>query len=252
VDAGSTGEAAVPASIVIGPSVQPIDIEFQSQSSPVTIHQSHIGGQASAPQVSSHTEEADILRQEIVKPVIHEVTEAIQPYRTITQEVRPVLETVNQLITRGEQRQVAVANVNRGASYGGSATLGGSYGGSSLGLSSLGSSYGGSSLGGSYGSGLGVSSGSLGGGKALGLVAIQPISSVGGVSGLQAGYGGSSLRGGYSSGGSSFGTGLRSGSSFGGGYSSGGSLRSGSSYGGSLVSKPAASFSSYSSESYRS
>ncbi|KAJ6220714.1 hypothetical protein RDWZM_006526 [Blomia tropicalis] len=112
VDVASTGGAAAPQSIVIGPSVQPLDIEFQSQSSPISVRQTHIPGTPNAPQHSAHEDEPDYLRQEITKPIIHEVTEVIQPHRKITQEVRPVEETVNQILTRGQQQQqVAVQPV---------------------------------------------------------------------------------------------------------------------------------------------
>ena len=87
VDVPSTGSPASPQSIVIGPSVNPLDFEFQSQSSPISVRQTHIPGQPNAPQYSSHQDEPDILKQEIVKPIVHEVTEAVQPYRKITQEV---------------------------------------------------------------------------------------------------------------------------------------------------------------------
>lgn len=105
VDVPSTGGIAPAQSIVIGPSIQPLDLEFQSQSSPVSVRQVHIPGQPNPPQFSSHQDEPDLLKQEIVKPIIHEVTEAIQPFRKITQEVRPVQETINQVITRGQQVQ---------------------------------------------------------------------------------------------------------------------------------------------------
>ena len=113
VDAPSTGGVSAPQSLVIGPSVQPIDIEFQSQSSPVSVRQSHIPGQPNPPQVSRHQEEPDLLRQEIVKPVVHEVTEAIQPIRRVTQQVLPVQETVSQVLTRGQQQQQQVQYVQQ-------------------------------------------------------------------------------------------------------------------------------------------
>src|SRR5699024_6087954 len=71
----------------------------------------HIPGQPNPPQFASHQDEPDLLKQEIVKPIVHEVTEAIQPVRKITQEVRPVQETINQVITRGQQVQPAQTEV---------------------------------------------------------------------------------------------------------------------------------------------
>ena len=109
VDAPSTGGIAPPQSIIIGPSVQPLNLEFLSQSSPVSVRQVHIPGQPNPPRFSSHEDEPDLLKQEIIKPIIHEVTEAIQPLRKITQEVRPVQESINQVIARGQQQVQTVA-----------------------------------------------------------------------------------------------------------------------------------------------
>lgn len=126
VDVPSQGGAPVVQQIVIPAKSQPLDISFESQSSPINVHQVHIPGKAAEPQFSSHQEEPDVLKQEIIKPILHEVIEAIQPLRKITQEVRPVIEEVNQIISRGQQQTVAVAGSvqSQGLVGGGSGGLG--------------------------------------------------------------------------------------------------------------------------------
>lgn len=89
IDVPSNGGAGPRQTIVIGPSVQPLDFEFQSQSSPISVTQTHIPGRPNPPQESSHTDEPDVLRQTITKPIIHNVEETIQPVRRITQQVNP-------------------------------------------------------------------------------------------------------------------------------------------------------------------
>lgn len=106
---GPSAAPAAPQSIVIPPSVQALDFEFQSQSSPLNVRQTHIPGRAAETQESAHEEPADVLRQKIVKPIVHEIHEAIQPIRRISQEVRPVQETVNQVLTRGQAQAAPVA-----------------------------------------------------------------------------------------------------------------------------------------------
>ncbi|KPM11285.1 hypothetical protein QR98_0098550, partial [Sarcoptes scabiei] len=55
-------------------------------------------------QHSSYEEQPDLLRQDIVKPVVQDVHETIVPFRRITQELKPVQETIHQILPRGEQR----------------------------------------------------------------------------------------------------------------------------------------------------
>lgn len=109
VDVPNNDVQPAPQSVVIGPNVQPLSLEFHSQSSPLSVQQLHHPTAPAAPQVSRHEEEADVLRQEIVKPVVQEVHETIQPIRRITQELRPVEEHVNQILNRGEQRAIVQA-----------------------------------------------------------------------------------------------------------------------------------------------
>ena len=44
------------------------------------------------------------MRQDIVKPVVQDVHETIVPFRRITQELKPVQESVHQILPRGQER----------------------------------------------------------------------------------------------------------------------------------------------------
>ncbi|KAI2806536.1 hypothetical protein BLOT_008493 [Blomia tropicalis] len=104
----STYGTVQPAEITIPASSQPINIKFHSQSSPINVRSFHIPAQASPVQFSTSQDTPDILKHEIIKPIIQEITEKIQPIRKITQEIRPVQETINQVLTRGVQQQQTV------------------------------------------------------------------------------------------------------------------------------------------------
>lgn len=111
IDVPSNGGAGPLQTIVIGPSVQPLDFEFVSQSSPISVRQSHIPGRPNPPQESSHTDEPDVLRQTITKPIIHTVEEVVQPIRRISQQVNPVQETITQTFAKEQQKQQQAAAV---------------------------------------------------------------------------------------------------------------------------------------------
>ncbi|KAJ6220725.1 hypothetical protein RDWZM_006537 [Blomia tropicalis] len=98
-DMCSTYGTVQPAEITIPASSQPINIKFHSQSSPINVRSFHIPAQASPVQFSTSQDTPDILKHEIIKPIIQEITEKIQPIRKITQEIRPVQETINQVLT---------------------------------------------------------------------------------------------------------------------------------------------------------
>lgn len=104
VDVPSTSQGAETQTVVIGPNVQPINLEFQTQASPLTATQSHLPTAPQQTQHSSYEEQPDVLRQDIVKPVIQDVRETVVPFRRITQEVRPVQESMHQILPRGQER----------------------------------------------------------------------------------------------------------------------------------------------------
>jgi hypothetical protein len=57
---------------------------------------------------------------EVQKPVIQEVREVISPYRQVTQEINPVVESLHTVVTKGEgQRAQYTGAVNIGANYAG-------------------------------------------------------------------------------------------------------------------------------------
>lgn len=95
--------------ITVEPNVLPVNILFQSQSSPVNVQQQHIPGEPGQVQQTQSQDEPHRLVHEVLRPVIQEVREVIQPYRRVVQEIRPVVEEVNSIVAKGERRQQVVA-----------------------------------------------------------------------------------------------------------------------------------------------
>lgn len=89
---------AVPRVIEIGPSNRAIDFMFKSSSSPIIVRQSHMPSTAPVNEVLRTEEEPTILRHNIVRPVIQEFREVIQPYRKVTRIVHPVQEEVKLIV----------------------------------------------------------------------------------------------------------------------------------------------------------
>ena len=101
-------EAAVPQTIEVGPNVQPINMIFRTQSSPLNLQQVHT---PAAPQYEStrSEDEASVLTHESYRPVIQNYRETIQPFRNIEQRVQPVIENVHTVVAKGEELRVAPA-----------------------------------------------------------------------------------------------------------------------------------------------
>lgn len=93
--------------IVIPASAQPLDISFHSQSSPISVRHVHFPGQPGTTEHTSSEEKPEILKQQIIRPIIQEITEVITPKRTLKQEVRPVKETLTQIISRRQSEAKA-------------------------------------------------------------------------------------------------------------------------------------------------
>nr|XP_027193836.1 alpha-protein kinase 1-like [Dermatophagoides pteronyssinus] len=89
--------------IAIEPSTQAIHLVFKSVSNPLSIHQQHSPGERSFYETTRSEEPAHIIRHEVYKPVVQELQETIQPYRQVTQEIRPVIEKVNVIVPKAEQ-----------------------------------------------------------------------------------------------------------------------------------------------------
>nr|XP_027204641.1 transcription factor SPT20 homolog [Dermatophagoides pteronyssinus] len=84
---------------------QPYSIVFRTQSMPVKIKQQHQTLPAPEVEFVRSQEEAHRIKHEVIRPVIQEVHEIIQPYRRVVQEVRPVIENVHTIVAKGEPRQ---------------------------------------------------------------------------------------------------------------------------------------------------
>jgi len=94
-------EAPIAQTIEIPANIQPINMIFRTQSSPLNLQQIHT---PSAPTYqSSRSEDApSVLTHENYKPVIQEYREVIQPFRRIEQRIQPVIENVHTVVARGE------------------------------------------------------------------------------------------------------------------------------------------------------
>ncbi|OTF82725.1 DFP2-like protein, partial [Euroglyphus maynei] len=84
---------------------QPYSIVFRTHSMPVKIKQQHQTLPAPEVEFVRSQEEAHRIKHEVIRPVIQEVHEIIQPYRRVVQEVRPVIENVHTIVAKGEPRQ---------------------------------------------------------------------------------------------------------------------------------------------------
>ena len=101
-------EAAIPQTIDIPLNVQPINMIFRTQSSPLNVQQIHTP--AAPTYQSSRSEDApSVLTHESYKPVIQEYREVIQPFRKIEQRIEPVIEHVHTVVAKGEQYAAPVA-----------------------------------------------------------------------------------------------------------------------------------------------
>jgi len=96
------GEAPVAQEVDVGPVEQPIKLNFQSKSSPLIVTQQHIPGEPGQIQVTQSEDEAQQAVHNVHRPVVQQVNEVIQPYRTLTQTVEPVIEQTHTNIAQGE------------------------------------------------------------------------------------------------------------------------------------------------------
>ena len=93
-------ELPVPQTIDVGPNVQPVDIIFRTQSSPMNVQQIHTPS-AGVFESTRSEDEASVLTHESYRPVIQNYREVIQPFRNIEQRVEPVIEHVHTAVAQG-------------------------------------------------------------------------------------------------------------------------------------------------------
>ncbi len=106
VDVPTSRDLITPQTLIVEPSLQPVNIEFRSSASPINVNQVYIPGRPGEVQATRSEEEPDRHLHEIVKPVIQEVRETVVPYRRVTQEILPIQEEINSILARGQQQQV--------------------------------------------------------------------------------------------------------------------------------------------------
>lgn len=96
-------EQPIEAQVVeVEPSDNPLHLHFKSRSSSVSLSQSHTPAAPQETQVTSSRDEPSRLVHEVEKPVIQELREVITPYRQVTQEVQPVVESVHTVVSKAE------------------------------------------------------------------------------------------------------------------------------------------------------
>lgn len=121
-----------PVNIEVGASPIPINFVFRSVSSNLNVQQQHEGAQGST-QESSSTDEAHRLVHSVTKPIIQEVRETISPFRRITQEIQPVQEDIQTIVSResGGGAGAGAGGMGMAGAFGGGfgAAFGGGFGG---------------------------------------------------------------------------------------------------------------------------
>lgn len=108
-DVPSTGGNIQPTLVEVGASAIPLNILFRSASSSLNVQQQHQSSQGDT-QESSSEDEPHRLIHSVTKPIIQEVHELITPFRKITQEIQPVQEEIQTIVSRnvdgtGQQQQ---------------------------------------------------------------------------------------------------------------------------------------------------
>jgi len=97
-----TGEAPTVQDIDVPPQESPLRINFQSKSSPLAVTQQHIPAEPGQTQVTQSEDEPQTAIHNVHRPVVQQVNEVVQPYRTLTQTVEPVIEQAHTNIAQGE------------------------------------------------------------------------------------------------------------------------------------------------------
>ena len=151
---------ANPVTVEVGSSPIPVNFLFRSSSSNLNVQQQHEGSQGSTQQSSSEDEPHRLIH-EVTKPIIQEVREVISPFRRIVQEINPVQEDIQTIVSRD---QGGGGGAGAGANGMGGGGIGG-YGAGGRGIGGIGgmNGYGGARMGGMGGMG-----GIRGGGGAYG------------------------------------------------------------------------------------
>lgn len=89
-----------PQIIDVMPDDQPIQLVFRSHSTPVKVKQIHTPLNPEEVETTRTEESPQRVMHHLLRPIIQEVLEVIQPYRRVTQEVRPVLEEIHTVVSK--------------------------------------------------------------------------------------------------------------------------------------------------------
>lgn len=87
--------------LTVEPSSQSVHLLFKSSSSPLSVQQQHYQAERPTVETARTEEQPHIIRHEVLKPVVQELHETIQPFRHVTQEIKPVVEKISVLVPRG-------------------------------------------------------------------------------------------------------------------------------------------------------
>ncbi|KAH9404566.1 hypothetical protein TYRP_000392 [Tyrophagus putrescentiae] len=87
-----------PQLVSVEPSVSAIQLLFKTASSPLLVKQKHFASPGAVYQATQSADYPHVLRHVVHKPVLQEVREVIQPYRTITTQIQPVQERVHTIL----------------------------------------------------------------------------------------------------------------------------------------------------------
>lgn len=83
----------------------PVHFLFRSYSGPLLFEQVHMPAQVQKIHHTRSEEEAQVLSHQVYKPIIHELHEIIQPFRRVTQEIKPVKEEIRTIVLQEEKPQ---------------------------------------------------------------------------------------------------------------------------------------------------
>lgn len=88
--------------LTVEPTSQSVHLLFKSSSSPLSVQQQHFQSERPTIDTARTEEQPHIIRHEVLKPVIQELHETIQPFRHVTQEIKPVVEKISVVVPRGQ------------------------------------------------------------------------------------------------------------------------------------------------------
>ncbi|KAJ6220896.1 hypothetical protein RDWZM_006708 [Blomia tropicalis] len=120
----------MPQTILVEANNIPLKILFQSKSSDLNIQSEHIPSPPVEPQETESEDEPHRLIHRVTKPIVQQIYELIMPYRKIIQQIEPVKEEIQTIVSRSvasDNKYEPVNNKNgngNGGGYGSSMSMG--------------------------------------------------------------------------------------------------------------------------------